>query len=181
MNAQATPVWSVAFLACSGLFAAASAQEPAPGEPGPEHEVLAGLVGSWEVGLEGTVAGSATGRHRLDGRFYEIELRVDRGPVRHAIYTFGFDRRHGHYTVIAMDASGTYWVAASGAREGDRIRMEGTDDDPYMRSLGFTKEFVIELHVPADDRVAIETRFIDTRTDARTEMPFLRFDLVRRP
>ncbi|KPJ74907.1 MAG: hypothetical protein AMS19_14675 [Gemmatimonas sp. SG8_23] len=109
MNAQATPVWSVAFLACSGLFAAASAQEPAPGEPGPEHEVLAGLVGSWEVGLE------------------------------------------------------------------------GTDDDQYMRSLGFTKEFVIELHVPADDRVAIETRFIDTRTDARTEMPFLRFDLVRRP
>ena len=101
------------------------------------------------------------------------------GPIRHAVYTFGFDRRHGIYTVIAMDETGTYWVTAKGAFDGGSIVMYGTDEDPVMRSMGLDNEFVILLHSRTSDRFEIETRFIDTRTPERREMSFLRFDLRR--
>ena len=115
----------------------------------------------------------------MGGRFFELELEVDEGPIRHALYTFGYDRRHGEFIVTAMDDTGTYWVTARGDRTGDVVAMRGSDDDPVMSSLGFTKEFVIALHLVTDDRVIIETRFVDTRTPERTEQPFIAFHLRR--
>jgi hypothetical protein len=125
--------------------------------------------------------GSAVARPRLDGRFVEFELDIEAEPIQHALYTFGFDQRHGLFTVIAMDNTGSYFVSGKGKRDGSRIPMYGTDDDPVMRSMGFDKEFVIVLDARSADHVRIEIRFIDTRTPARTELPFMAFDLRREP
>ena len=161
------------------LPGAARSQEPAPPTPGPAHDALHQLQGGWEVQVGDDVGGTATGHPRLDGRFLEVELTLNEGPIRHALYTFGFDRRHDEYTVVAMDDTGTYFVTAKGAREGDRVVMYGQDDEPVMTAMGFEKEFVIVLRWYSDNRIGIETLFIDTRTPARTEMPFIEFVLER--
>ena len=168
-------------IACALLVVPHSllAQEPAPGSSGPEHEVLLSLIGSWDVHEDDRIVGSATAVSRLDGRFLEVEIVADADPVRHAIYTFGFDRRHEVYTVVAMDDTGTYWVTGRGTRDGTQISMYGEDEDPVMRAMGFDKEFAIILHVHSSDHVEIETRLIDPRTAERREMSFFTFDLRR--
>ncbi len=171
---------SLAFAAALLILPHASiAQEPPPGEPGPEHEELTSLAGTWEVSTSGQTSGTARALSLLDGRFLRIEILAEGGPVTHAIYTFGFDRRHGRYIVSAMDDSGTYWVTAHGARDGSAIRMYGTDDDPVMASMGYEKEFAIVLYLHEPDRIEIETLFIDTRTPERNELPFMSFELRR--
>jgi hypothetical protein len=143
MDGLRTPRFGPLVQACALLAVAATtlpAQEPAPPGPGPDHEILLSLLGDWSVSIDGTSVGAARGSSVLDDRFVALEITADRGPIRHAIYTFGFDRRHETYTVIAMDDSGTYWVTASGDRTGQRIAMYGTDEDPVMRSMGLDKE-----------------------------------------
>ncbi len=167
---------SVIFLLCP---ATTDGQAPAPASPGPEHEILHSLEGDWQVFVKDEIVGSATARLRLGDRFLEVELVSDSGPVRHAIYTFGFDRRHGVYTVVAFDDSGTYSVTARGMATGGRIMMYGKDEDPVMRSMGLDKEFVIVLDVQSDGKVLIETLLVDTRTPDRNEMPFLSYELRR--
>ena len=164
------------FLFCPGYVLA---QTPAPGTPGPEHEVLQALVGDWEVSLEDEVVGSATARLRLGDRFLEMELHFDSGPLGHAIYVFGFDRRHDVYTVVFFDDSGTYWVTAQGTDDNGRMAMYGEDEDPVMRSMGLDKEYIIVLDVHSPDHISLETIFIDTRTPERNEMPFVAYHLRR--
>ena len=156
-----------------------SSQDAAPGLPGSEHDILTSLVGSWDVYVADRLVGTAIASSRLYDRFVEVEIVAEEGPIGHAIYTFGFDRRHSHYTVVAMDDTGTYWVTASGAREETSIAMYGQDEDPAMRAMGLDKEFVIVLNIQSGDRVTIETRFIDTRTPERREMSFHTFELRR--
>ena len=159
------------------------AQQAAPKTP--EHETLLSLAGDWEVLVgepsEITPVGTAEARARLGGRFLEVELTSEAGPVTHAIYTLAFDDRHGEFAVILMDSSGNYFVTARGTADesGKRIAMYGKDDDPAMAQMGFEKEFVIVLHL-RDDGFALETVFIDTRTAARNELPFIKFEF-RRP
>ena len=166
----------VAFAALAGSV---TAQAPPPFVPTPEHEFLHSLLGGWTVFVDGVEAGRAEGRARLDGRFVEVGIEADAGPVRSALYTFGFDDRHGRFTVIAMDASGSYWVTAQGVRSGDAVPMYGEDDDPVMAEMGLEKAFVVELEITAPDAARIETRLIDTRTPARAELPFFGFSLQR--
>jgi hypothetical protein len=163
-----------------------AAQDAGTGAPGPEHQFLNSLQGRWQVSMvpvgatePGEPVGSADARSRLGGRFVEFELDLEAGPIRHALYTFGFDRRHDVFTVIAMDNTGPYFVTGRGKREGSRIAMYGTDEDPVMREMGFDKEFVIALDARSVDHIRIEILFIDTRTPARTELPFMAFDLRR--
>ena len=156
-----------------------SAQGAPESELTPAHELLGSLAGGWDVYLDDTAVGEATARLRLGGRFLEIEIASSMGPVRQAIYTFGFDDRHGHYTVIAMDQTGTYWVSAQGVAEGGSIPMYGRDDDPVMKSMGLEKEFVIHLTIISANQITIVTRFIDNRTAVRREIPFLEFELRR--
>ena len=156
------------------------AQTPAPGTPGQEHEVLHSLVGDWEVSLEDEVVGSATARLRLGDRFLEIELLNDSGPLGHAIYIFGFDRRHEVYTVVFFDDSGTYWVTAQGTDDIGRIAMYGEDEDPVMREIGLDKEYVIVLDIHSPDHISLETIWLDTRTPERTEIPFVAYQLHRK-
>ena len=176
---------SVTPAALAGLLVLGSVPlsgQDSPGEagfPAPEHEQLAALAGPWTVHVEGARVGTATAAPVLDGRFVEFDLRAEGTPIRRALYTFGFDTRHGHFTVMARDESGPYWVTATGVADGSRIPMYGVDDDPVMASMGYVKEFVIELELRSESEIVIATRFIDNRTEARTELPFLSFVLTR--
>lgn len=179
---------AVAACAVTFSFGTSHAQQPSQGHPGPEHERLAALAGAWTVeaidaqGRPVSPPGTATAVARIGGRFLEVEADLERGPLTHAVYTFGFDRRHGQYTVIAMDASGTYFVTAKGTPDasGSRVAMYGTDDDPTMTALGYVKEFVIVLDVRGSDRFDVETRFIDNRTPERKELTFITLRFTRR-
>ena len=81
------------------------------------------------------------------------------------------------YTVLAFDDTGTYWVSAQGTEEDGRIKMYGKDDDPVMTAMGFEKEFVIVLDIQSEDRISIETYYIDTRTPECSEMLGLSYQL----
>lgn len=168
-------VFAVFLLPCQTT----SGQAPAQTTPGPEHELIASLVGEWDFLVGNETVGKANAHLRLGDRFLEIEFRLDWNPVQHGIYIFGFDRRHSEYTVIAFDNTGTYWVSAKGKEEDGRIKMYGSDNDPVMTAMGFEKEFVIVLDVPSENRVSIETYYIDTRTPERSEMLGLSYQLHR--
>lgn len=167
-------------VATATLVPAASTAQSLPSvELGGDHDFLHGLLGEWTVVVAGEEVGTAVGRTRLNGQFVEVAIEAEAGPIQSALYTFGFDDRHGRFTVIAMDNTGTYWVTARGMRDGEVVPMVGEDDDPVMTEMGLDKEFVIELEIAGPDAARIETRFIDTRTPARTELPFLAFELRR--
>ncbi len=165
------------------------AQNPSNPELGGAHALLAAHQGEWVVTLTqpesgASVArgsGTAVARLRLDGRFLEIETTVDGGPVREMVHMLGYDLRHGKYTIVLFDNTGTYFVTASsepGATP-PRIALYGVDDDPTMKAMGLDKEFAFVVNMESPDRFSIETRFIDTRTQAREEHLFMTLEFMR--
>ena len=48
-----------------------------------------------------------------------------------------------------------------------------------MASMGLEKEFAFVVDLKSGDRFSIETRFIDTRTPAREEHPFMTLEFTR--
>ncbi len=165
------------------------AQDPSSPELGGAHAQLAAHQGEWVVTLiqpesGASVArgsGTAVARLRLDGRFLEIETTVDGGPVRDMVHILGYDLRHGKYTIVLFDNTGTYFVTASsepGATP-PRIALYGVDEDPTMKAMGLDKEFAFVVNMESPDRFSIETRFIDTRTEAREEHLFMTLEFAR--
>ena len=159
-------------------------------KPGKEHEELARLVGTWDVevrmgsGKQGGVSnGSGTSRMKVGGRFLEIEYqaRSDKSELE-GIFSIGFDHRHQKYVLVAMDSFGTYFVTSQGTRDEKtgKIRMAGTDDNPTMKAMGYTKEFLHVLDQKSDDEFDIEVWFVDTRTPARKEIKAMEFRFRRR-
>jgi hypothetical protein len=179
--------WILAAALAAPLSAVA---QEVPEELGQAGAVFAGYVGSWDVtvkqpGDDGELvdvgSGSAVARARLGGRFLEIETMLAEGPLEHLLYVLGFDTRHRRYTILAMDNSGTYWVtaAADSTVAPPHIVMYGTDDDPRMTAMGFEKAFAFVWHLASLDRFWLETRWIDTRTEAREEIVFMALEFVR--
>ena len=172
---------------------AGRAQEPRAdvSGPGPEHAELQALAGEWgvQVLLHGGgdepvlgATGLAEARTLLGGRFLEVSIRLEPGaPARELVYLIGYDRRNDRYQVVNLDDSATYFVVAQGARDdGDGwISTTGTDDDPDMAAMGFEKAFVFALDLDPAEGWAVQTRFVDTRTEARTEIPFMTVRLSR--
>jgi hypothetical protein len=98
------------------------------------------------------------------------------------VFIIGFDPRHDRFALIAMDNFGDYFVTSQGKRDErtGKIRMLGTDDDPMMKALGHSKEFVHVLDVRNEDEFAIEVWFVDTRTPARREFKFMDYSFKRK-
>lgn len=176
----------IAFLFLCGVNHVASApKRPSPEQmrklleqtrPGPEHELLAKFAGKWKLTIKSARGAQSTGRANsymtLENRFLWIGYGTDKKTrAFKGSFQIGFDRRHGRFTLIAMDNSGTYFVTSQGKADPKtgRIKLNGKDDDPYMKSLGFTKEFAHVLDLSNPDRFTITVLFIDTRTPARTE------------
>jgi hypothetical protein len=126
-------------------------------QPGPEHEELAKYAGTWECDVTLAMAPGAeplrqtatvAARPILGGRFLQVETSGDvMGQPFESLTVFGFDRRHGQWTMVGFDTLGTYWVSATGERGEDGvIRMHGRDDDPMGAQV-----FVNELRLQGDD------------------------------
>ena len=121
-------------------------------KPGPEHERLAALEGSWvasvkiwmEPGAEPiTVEGQADNKMILGGRFLESRGSSGEGPMAgESLWIFGFDRRYELYTVVGFDTWGTYYITGSGPyhKNDETIVMYGEDEDPIM---GHTQKYDI--------------------------------------
>ena len=153
--------------------------------PGPEHETLAKLIGAWNAQMhapgqpEAIASGSARGETIMEGRFVDLTLEFGAGAAASKLrYTLGFDRRHDEYTLSLIDMAGTYAVHARGVEQGGVIRLHGTDDDPYMKSLGLEKAFVFDLSI-SDDRSEIVLYFVDTRIEERPLREAYRYTLER--
>jgi hypothetical protein len=158
--------------------------------PGVEHEKLAAYVGAWTVevtigsGLRALkYQGTSQNRMTVGGRFLQMEYQA-KGKTNstEGLFTVGFDPRHQRHTLIAMDDFGTYFVTSQGQRDSNtgKIRMLGTDDDPVMKAMGLTKEFVHVLDLRNPDEFAVEVWFIDTRNAARKEFKYMDYIFKRK-
>lgn len=153
--------------------------------PGPEHEKLARYSGTWNVRVTMgplTYHGAATNRMTVGGRFLQVEYQAEgeKGATE-GIFIAGFDPRHQRHTLIAMDSFGPYFVTSQGKPDASgKLRLLGSDDDPTMKAMGFTKEFVHVVDFKSADEFTIEVRFIDTRTPERKEMKFMTYSFTRR-
>lgn len=194
-------------LVCLVLISAvAIAQEPKPKTPparptpeeiakliapGPEHEKLAGYAGDWTVAIKmggGKAAvsseGTAKSRMTTGGRFLFIEYEAKEKPTPvEGTFTLGFDSRHEHFTLMETDSFGTYFLTSQGKRDADtgKLRLLGTDDDPMMKAMGLTKEFLHVIDFRDKDEFAVEIRFVDTRTPARKEIKMMEYVFRRKP
>lgn len=144
------------------------------GKPGPEHERLARLAGTWSLeakiwpspGAEPQVVhGSGTAAPILGGRFLVRRVTLGEGMFAGESMTIiGFDRRSEEYTLIELDTVGTYWITAAGPADasGSRAVLSGTDDDPVFEH---TQEYDFVLRFVDDDTWVTEIIFKD---DAHT-------------
>ena len=192
------PLLIMSLFAQALLFAAAPPKRPSKAEmqklmaqmhPGPEHQHLGRYEGEWELsittgrGSMGKSTGSAKASMILGNRFMDIRYQAQ-GPsgAFEGTFTLGFDRRHKHYVLIAMDTSGTYFVTSKGTLDSTtgRLKLYGKDDDPFMESMGYTKEFAHSIDLNKNNQFSIEVLYIDTRTEERTENAGMTFQITRK-
>lgn len=159
--------------------------------PGPEHARLTALVGEWEViktfaaAPSREVLGTGEVRSILGERYIELDYTLGGGEAEGGETCrslVGFDRRHDHYTIVAMDTQGTYFVTARGVASDGVVALEGQDDEPQMAAMGLEKKFVFELDLSDDsaDRFSIAILFVDTRRADEPRLPFARYEFLRR-
>lgn len=156
-------------------------------EPGPEHESLASLAGTWKVEQRMPPAqpklrleGTATVAPILKNRFLEIDATIPGEQGSDLRYMLGFDRRTGEYTIVAFDTQGTYFVTGAGKPGDDGILMSGEDDkDPVMKQMGFRKKYAFELKLAGPDQFSIVIHFVDTRTAEEKRIPFAEYAFTR--
>lgn len=164
--------------------------------PGPEHQTLASFAGDWEAELTFGAGPAARttrcdGRSRMvvGGRFLQMDYRAketvgsdDPASFSEGQFQLGFDRRHRQFTIVAMDNWGTYFVTGKGQEDSSsgKIRLAGTDDDPQMKAMGLTKEFVYAIDLRDRDRLTVDVLVVDTRTPARREFKLLGIVFKRR-
>lgn len=146
------------------------AEHARAGQPGPEHDRLATLEGTWDVevtmwpepGAEPVQLPTTVMESKmiLGGRF--LQQRGTAGSGEEAVETLsliGFDRRNDLYNLMAMDTSGTYWVTASGkAVDEDTIVLSGTDWDGI---IGHEQQYDFVLRWEDEDTLVTQIIFKD--------------------
>lgn len=137
--------------------------------PGPEHELLERMTGTWDVeitmwpepGAEPTTVpgGVVEAEMILGGRFLQQRGRTEAELFTETLIILGYDRRGGEYNLMAMDTHGTYWVTARGqATSPDSLLLSGTDYDP-IGEFEQVYDFVIRFEDP--DTLVTEIVFKD--------------------
>jgi len=136
--------------------------------PRAEHQKLAMLEGNWgqEVrlwpapGAEPLIArGTSRNTMILGGRFLKSESISGEGEMyTESLTIYGFDNRHGVYTLVGYDTWGTYYVTASGPVSADSnvIIMTGSEADPIM---GFDQEYKMVMRFEGQDRYITQLIF----------------------
>ena len=138
--------------------------------PGPEHERLAAMEGTWDIEITMwaqrdaapmTMNGTVEAEMILGGRFLvQTADLADTDAAGEMMTILGFDRRSGEYTLIGLDTSGTYWVAARGPanESGDGAVLSGEDYDAVFEHMQLY-DFVLAW--PDDDTFRIQIIFKD--------------------
>ncbi|MBD3233841.1 MAG: DUF1579 domain-containing protein [candidate division Zixibacteria bacterium] len=111
------------------------------GQPGEQHEKLAGLVGTWDFTSKwwqdpsappGESKGTAEVQTILKGRFIQEDIHGEmQGAPFHGINFMGYDNFKEKYVMTWMDDMSTSIMVSYGKpnSSGDEIRFEGTYDD----------------------------------------------------
>ena len=133
-------------------------------QPGPQHEVLAGLAGEWTTesryfmrpGEAMLSKGSASNEMILGDRFLSSKSHSRGGPiVLDQLNLYGFDRRLDEFTLASFDNWGTQYLSAVGYMNEERqeITLSGQDFDPGMGTIA---SFDIVLRVSGADEYVLE-------------------------
>ncbi len=138
--------------------------------PGPEHERLATMQGTWDVetriwsepDAEPIVArGTTEAKMVLGGRFLvQTGMYSAPAPPIELMAVMGFDRRSNEYTLVGFDTSGTYWVSGQGPANtaGDEAVLAGVDHDPIS---GADQVYDFVLRWVDDDTFVTQVVFKD--------------------
>lgn len=113
--------------------------------PGPEHQFLASLAGSWSIttkswpepGKDPIIqTGKSTSRMVLGGRFLQEEVDMTGEPMPFSgMGLSGYDNTQGEYFTFWMDTMGTGGMLMHGQLDpsGKTMRMTGTFPDPISK------------------------------------------------
>lgn len=133
-------------------------------QPGPEHELLAGLVGDWTTesryfmrpGEAMLSKGTSSNEMILGGRFLSSASHSRGGPVvLEQLNLYGFDRRLEEFTLASFDTWGTQYLTAVGYMNAElqEVTLSGQDFDPGM---GTVASFDIVLRISGPDEYVLE-------------------------
>ena len=137
-------------------------------EPGPEHQKLASLEGTWSQKITLWPApdadpmifeGTTENKMILGGRFLQCNSESGEGDMHTKSLTiYGYDNRYAEYTTVGFDTWGTYFVTAQGPiqEDGKTVVMHGTDFDPLM---DFEQEYDMVLRFVDQDTFTTEVIF----------------------
>jgi hypothetical protein len=106
------------------------------GQPGPEHERLKALVGTWEItstGVGQESKGSAVYKSILGGRFVTEEVKVPfGGQTMEWLGIYGYDQQKKKFTAVWVDNLDTTTETAEGVAEasGRVFNFKGEHVDP---------------------------------------------------
>lgn len=137
-------------------------------QPGPEHEMLAKLTGTWNMTVTvwpapgaGPMIFGGTGQNEmiLGGRFLQMTSVSGEGEMRtETLHFIGFDRRYNEFISAGFDTWGTYFVTARGPqdKETGRIVMSGEDFDPVA---GFTQVYDYIILIQGEDKMTFSVVF----------------------
>jgi hypothetical protein len=137
-------------------------------QPGPEHEMLAKLAGTWNMTVTVWPAPGAdpmkfggTGHNEmiLGGRFLQMTSVSGEGEMMtETLHLIGFDRRHNEFISAGFDTWGTYFVTARGPQDEKtgRIVMSGEDFDPVA---GFTQVYDYIIMIEGEDKITFAVVF----------------------
>ncbi len=187
---------AVVIMACCTVLGSVHGQEAKPSaggrfdlaKPGAEHQKLAEYAGDWSVEVRMgsgnsalTYTGAAKNRMIVGGRFLEIEYEAQaKDNKTEGVFLVAFDGRHQRFALVSLDNFGTYFVTSQGKRdENGKAKLIGSDDDPQMKAMGYTKEFAHVLDLRSKDEFVIEVWFVDTRTPSRREFKYMDYTFKR--
>jgi hypothetical protein len=116
--------------------------------PGPQHKILASLVGKWdtrgqcwaEPGKPMESKGTLEQKMLLDGRFLQQEFSGDTmGMPFRGVCLIGYDNHLKKYVSTWIDTMGTgiLFMEGSGSADGKTINLSGRFEDPIKGPMLF--------------------------------------------
>jgi uncharacterized protein DUF1579 len=136
-------------------------------QPGPHHERLKFLEGTWETTSRYTMAGAPPMEARgtteykpvLGGRFVQGEMssQVMGMPVT-VIHMSGYDNTKEKHVSYMFSSMSTAPVVCEGRCSGDckEITLQGTEEDP---GAGYKRDFEIRIRRTGADEFLVEVEF----------------------
>jgi hypothetical protein len=159
---------SLSFVAAQDYDAEKMALMMELAKPGPEHQMLEKMTGTWEQDIKiwmkpgaepMLMNGKSVNEMILGGRFLKSNVSGGEGEMKmEGLSIMGFDRRHQKFTTVGFDTWGTYYITAAGPydEETKSIIMYGEDEEVTM---GVTQKYDIIVRFVDDNTYVSEVVF----------------------